>query len=89
MQTTKYCPRCDADVLADAPWPHWRKVRAVYVALVAVIIVLGPVLAVDYCVMIPSAFIFMTAWGPLNGLVAEKATCRTCGGIAEDVRPGA
>lgn len=79
--TTMHCPRCDADRTVDAPWPHWRKVRAAYLVSVVGLLAIGPVLAVDYCVMIPSAFIYMTAWGPLNGLAQEPITCRKCGGI--------
>jgi hypothetical protein len=83
VTTIKHCPRCDKDTPVDAPWPHWRRVRTAYIAFACVIMLLGPVLSADYCVMIPSAFIYMTAWGPLNGLVAERPTCRKCGGIAE------
>lgn len=79
-----FCPRCAAVGPADAPWPHWRKVRNAYVASAFLIAAAGPILAADYCVMIPSAFIYMTAWGPLNGLASERPTCRKCGGIVEE-----
>jgi hypothetical protein len=79
--TTKHCPRCDADVPVDAPWPHWRKIKIVYVTSLVLLLVVGPIMAVDYCVMIPSAILYLGAWGPINGHASERPTCRVCGGI--------
>ena len=79
--STKHCPRCDTDVPVDEPWPHWRKIKIAYVTSLVLLLVVGPIMAVDYCVMIPSAILYLGAWGPINGHAAERSTCRVCGSI--------
>lgn len=81
-----HCPRCRDDVRTIRPWPHWRKVRYGYFAMLGVALCGAPVLLVDGFVLIPSLMMFMAAIGPLNALVAKTPTCAQCGSPTEKLR---
>jgi hypothetical protein len=81
-----YCPRCREDVRTIRPWPHWRRVRYGYFAILGVALCGFPVLLVDGFVLIPSLMVFMAAIGPLNSLVAKQPTCAQCGSPTERLR---
>ena len=81
-----YCPRCRQDVRTIRPWPHWRKVRYGYFAMLGVALCGFPVILVDGFVLIPSLMIFIAAIGPLNSLVAKQPTCAQCGAPADRLR---
>ena len=81
-----YCPRCREDVRTVRPWPHWRKVRYGYFAMLGVALCGAPVLLVDGFVLIPSLMVFIAAIGPLNALVAKRPTCVVCGAPTERLR---
>jgi hypothetical protein len=85
-EKTGYCMRCRADVRTVRPWPHWRKVRYGYFAMLGVALFGAPVILADGFVMIPTLMIYIAAIGPLNSLVRKKATCAQCGAIAERMR---
>jgi hypothetical protein len=81
-----FCPRCRQDVRTIRPWPHWRKVRYGYFALLGVALMGAPVILVDGFVLIPSLMVFIAAIGPLNALVAKLPTCVNCGAPADKLR---
>lgn len=83
---TGYCPRCRQDVRTIRPWPHWRKVRFGYFAVLGAALFGAPVILADGFVLIPSLMVFIAAIGPLNSLARRKPTCAQCGSPAENLR---
>ena len=63
------------------PWPHWRKARYAYFAMLGVALFCAPVILCDGFVLIPLLMMFIAAIGPLNSLAAKQATCADCGAI--------
>lgn len=73
-----HCPRCDASVRAIHPWRGWKPAWLAWkVGLVGVICMM-PLLASDYCVMLPSTMLYLTAGGLLRGFAREKPVCTRC-----------
>lgn len=85
-EKTGFCPRCREDVRTIRPWPHWRKVRYGYFAMLGVALMGAPVILVDGFVLIPSLMVFIAAIGPLNALVAKRPTCAQCGSPVDKLR---
>lgn len=83
---TGYCPRCRQDVCTIRPWPHWRKVRFGYFAVLGTALFGAPVILADGFVLIPSLMVFIAAIGPLNALAKRRPTCAQCGSPAERLR---
>lgn len=83
---TGFCPRCRQDVQTVRPWPHWRKVRYAYFALLGLALFGAPVILADGFILIPTLMIFIAAIGPLNAQVAKKPTCAVCGAVVEKLR---
>lgn len=81
-----HCPRCREDVRTVRPWPHWRKVRYGYFAMLGVALFCTPVILCDGFVLIPCLMLFMAAIGPLNSFVAKPATCAQCGAPVDALR---
>jgi hypothetical protein len=81
-----HCPRCREDVRTVRPWPHWRKVRYGYFAVLGCALLGSPVLLCDGFVLIPTLMLFMAAIGPLNALIQKPITCMQCGGPCEAMR---
>jgi hypothetical protein len=73
------CPRCRTDVTAIRPWPHWKKLRAVYFGGLGVALLGAPVILADGFILIPTLMLYMSAIGTLNRLVRERPTCTRCG----------
>lgn len=91
-----YCRRCDDAVPVIRPWPHWRYCLGVWYGMIGLIVLLFPVMASDYCVMIPTMMAIILAGSPLHRLAKEKPVCKVCsleldppreGGTAVKPRP--
>ncbi|MEM1418950.1 MAG: hypothetical protein AAGH15_28920 [Myxococcota bacterium] len=79
-----HCARCERETPVMRPWRGWRWALRGWVGVLVLLGILSPVLSADYCVMIPSAMLVMSAGGPLLRLAREVPTCRRCGApIAE------
>lgn len=78
-----HCPRCDRGVRTVQPWPHWRRVRYGYFAMLVVALFCAPVILADGFVLIPMLMTFIASIGPLNSLVRKPATCADCGAPVE------
>jgi hypothetical protein len=79
-----HCSRCERGVRTVRPWPHWRKARYGYFAMLLVALFCAPVILCDGFVLIPCLMVFIAAIGPLNTLVGKKPTCAECGAIVSD-----
>lgn len=73
-----YCRRCDDAVPVIRPWPYWRYCLFVWYGMIGLIVLLFPVMASDYCVMIPTMMAIILAGSPLHRLAKEKPVCRVC-----------
>jgi hypothetical protein len=73
------CPRCASWMQPRRPWPHWKKVRTVYYSAFALALFAGPVVLADGFVLIPTLMLYLSAIGPLNSFVRQRATCTRCG----------
>lgn len=78
-----HCPRCDRGVRTVQPWPHWRRVRYGYFAMLVVALFCAPVILADGFVLIPMLMVFIASIGPLNALVRKLPTCADCGAPIE------
>jgi hypothetical protein len=72
------CPRCEHAMQPIAPWPHWRKVRLGYFAVLGLTLCGGPVILADGFVLIPTLMLYMSAVGPLNKLAKTVPVCSRC-----------
>ena len=86
--TRMYCRRCDDVVSAIVPWPGWNRLKIAWWVGVVTITLLFPMLAADYCVMLPSSFAYVFAGGTLYRLAAEQPLCRNCSLPLEPGRAG-
>jgi hypothetical protein len=77
-EPTLYCRRCDAQVEVIRPWRGWKAALIVWYGVMCVVVVLSPMMAADYCVMIPTMMAIILAGSPLHRLAKEKPVCRTC-----------
>jgi hypothetical protein len=77
--SSAHCPRCDRSVRVIRPWPHWRLVRNLWLGFCVLLLAAFPLLSADYCYMIPSFMIVLSALGPLHGLASRTPICRRCG----------
>ena len=82
-----YCPRCDDEVRAVLPWRGHRVLLVVWYVLVALLVLLFPFYAFDYCVLLPSAMLIAVAGGPIHRMAKELPTCARCS-LELDVRKG-
>jgi hypothetical protein len=81
--TRMYCRRCDDVVSAIVPWRGWNRLLVAWWAGVVLVAVLFPMLAADYCVMLPSSFAYVFAGGTLYRLASERPICRNCSLLLE------
>ena len=79
-----HCDRCARRVALICPPTFSRWAPRVWRGMVAIIAMLYPVLAVDYCFMIPCMVMVLAAAGPVRRLALERPSCRRCGA---EVRP--
>lgn len=75
---TLHCPRCSADVDVSRPWRGWKTAWILWRVLFVVALCLSPMLAADYCVMLPSFMVFLTAGGPTYARAKVRPACRRC-----------
>lgn len=73
-----YCRRCDDAVPYVAPWEGWRYAWWAWVGMMGVLVLAFPIMASDYCVMIPTMMGIIVAGGPLYRLRHERPTCAIC-----------
>ena len=73
-----YCPRCDDAVAVIAPWPGWRAARTAWWVVLGIVLIVFPVAAADYCVMLPSFMAYLMAGGPIRAHAKTKPVCRCC-----------
>jgi hypothetical protein len=78
------CPRCKLRVEASFPWPHWQRLRRAWFCVLAGILSVSPLFMSDSYVLLPSAMVFVSAIGPLNGLARIRATCLRCGCVVDE-----
>lgn len=81
VEISGHCSRCQRAVRTVQPWPHWRKARYGYFAMLGVALFASPVLLCDGFVLIPLLMVFIAAIGPLNTLARKRPTCADCGAI--------
>lgn len=73
-----YCRRCDALVPAIRPWRGWRHAWTIWKVGLVGVLALSPLLASDYCVMLPSMMLYLAAGGSLRGYAKTQPVCRRC-----------
>lgn len=73
-----YCPRCDASVGVIRVWHGWRWCWRIWFAGAVALFAMTPLLAWDFCVVIPSMMLYVAAGGPLYHLSRTKPVCRKC-----------
>ncbi len=73
-----FCPRCDEAVRAIEPWRGWKPLWTAWKVGFVGILCAFPILAADYCVMLPSCMLYLVGGGLLRGYAREKAVCRKC-----------
>lgn len=73
-----YCPRCDASVGVIRVWSGWKWCWRVWLAGLVVLLALTPLLAYDFCVLIPGMMVYIAAGGPLRHLARTAPVCRRC-----------
>lgn len=75
---TLFCPRCDDAVRTIDPWRGWKPLWVAWRVGFVGILVGFPILASDYCVMLPSTMLYLAAGGILRGYARERPVCRRC-----------
>ena len=78
-----HCSRCAGTVVATWPWPGWRRLRRVWLAIVFGLVVLSPLYLADIHGILPAVLVFVAGIGPLNALAAIAPTCLTCGAAVQ------
>lgn len=73
-----YCRRCDDLVRPLRPWRGWGISWTVWKVGLIGVLALSPLLASDYCVMLPSMMIYLVAGGRLRELARTRPVCRRC-----------
>ncbi len=81
-----YCWRCDDVVRPVLPWPHWRKVWIGWICTIGLITVLFPVMASDFCVMIPTMMAIIVAGGPIYRYASQLPSCSVCSAVLDPAR---
>jgi hypothetical protein len=73
-----YCRRCVALVPSIRPWHGWKPAWTAWKVGVVGVIAMTPLLASDFCVMLPSMMVYLTAGGPLRAYAKTRPVCRRC-----------
>ena len=73
-----YCGRCDAQVRAIRPWGGWGTAWTIWKIGLAFVLALTPLLASDYCIMLPSMMIYLVAGGRLREQARTRPVCTRC-----------
>jgi hypothetical protein len=88
--TALYCPRCDASVHPIRVWHGWKHCFRVWLGGLVVMLAMTPLLAYDFCVLIPGMMLYMVAGSPLRHLARTAPVCRRCSlDLVEGVTTGA
>ena len=77
-QRTMYCPRCDDAVAVISPWSGWRHARTAWWVTLGIVLLVFPIAAADYCVMMPTLMGIVLAGGPLHRLAKQRPICTVC-----------
>lgn len=72
------CKRCRRDVPAILPWPGWQVARYGWYATIGVMLFAFPVMAADYCVMIPTMMGIILAGSTVHAYAKQKPVCKLC-----------
>jgi hypothetical protein len=83
-----YCRRCDDAVPVIVPWSGWKPALYVWYVMMGFLVLLFPVMASDYCVMIPTMMALILAGSPLHRYAREKPVCLRCSLELDDARGG-
>ncbi|MGE0785403.1 MAG: hypothetical protein AB7S26_06935 [Sandaracinaceae bacterium] len=83
-----YCPRCDDRVRALRPWRGWRPAWHAWKVGFAVVLCISPILASDYCVMLPSTMMYLVAGSILRSHARLKPVCSRCSLELDDAPAG-
>ena len=78
VERTMYCRRCDDAVEPIRPWSGWKPALMVWYVAIGGLVLLFPLMASDYCVMIPTMMAIILAGSPLHRLAREKPVCSVC-----------
>lgn len=73
-----YCARCDASVPVIRVWSGWKWCWRVWLTGFLMMIAMTPLLAYDFCVIIPGMMVYIAAGGPLYHLARTRPVCRRC-----------
>lgn len=73
-----YCVRCDHDVDPIRTWRGFRVGWTIWRIGLVGVLALSPLLASDYCVMLPSMMFYLAAGGPLRALARTRPVCPRC-----------
>lgn len=60
------------------PWWAWKYLWNLWKVGFVVVLCLIPILASDYCVMLPCTMLFLTAGGLLRGYSRDLPVCTRC-----------
>lgn len=72
------CGRCDAVVDPIRVWHGWNWCWRAWLCGLVVVVAMAPLLAYDFCVLIPGMMIYIAAGGPLRTLARTAPVCRRC-----------
>lgn len=75
---TMHCRRCHETVEVVRPWRGWRSTLYVWYGVMGLLVLLFPVMAADFCVMIPTMMVLILAGSPLHRLAKELPVCTQC-----------
>lgn len=75
---TLYCWRCDSPRRVILPWAPGRYVLRLWGASFAATVLFFPIIASDFCVMLPSMMAILVAAGPAYRLARERPICSHC-----------
>lgn len=73
-----YCRRCASEVPALLPWRGWNYVRYGWYGTIAVMLTVSPIMAADYCIMIPTMMGIILAGSTVHWISAQKPVCQIC-----------
>lgn len=73
-----FCPRCDDWVRPIRPNPVYKVYAVIWTMITALLLVLFPFVAADFCVMLPSCLLIASAGGTIYRLSREPPECPVC-----------
>ncbi len=73
-----HCPRCDDTVETLRPARVWKPALRAWYVLMLGLAVAFPIMASDFCVMLPTMMALILAGSPLHRLARERPSCLRC-----------